>query len=71
MLFSPCIVYGRQKSTSEIPKPPPLKAPEKLNLTDQYIALLLLVLVDAGLIDVRSCIRWIFIFPLIERWSVL
>lgn len=32
---------------------PPPKPPERLGLTEQYIGFLLLVLVKAGLIDVR------------------
>lgn len=53
-------VYGRGKPAqthlAEHETPP--KPPERLNLTDQYIGLLLLVLFKAGLLDV--CFRWIF-----------
>jgi len=34
---------------------PPEKAPGTLKLTDQYIALLVLIFTDAGLLDVSIC----------------
>ncbi|KAF8578071.1 hypothetical protein K439DRAFT_1395907 [Ramaria rubella] len=46
-------LYGRGKS-AEVHRAEhevPLRSPERLNLTDQYIGLLLLVLVKAGLLD--------------------
>ncbi|KAF8503219.1 Rapamycin-insensitive companion of mTOR, N-term-domain-containing protein [Hysterangium stoloniferum] len=46
-------LYGRGRSNpvKQSTHEPPPKPPEKLNLTDQYTGLLLLVLVKAGLLD--------------------
>lgn len=48
------IVYGRGKpaQTYQAEHEVLLKPPERLNITDQYMGLLLLVLVKAGLLDV-------------------
>lgn len=55
------IVYGRGKPAQTRPtdNDVPLKPPDRLNLADQYIGLLLLVLVKAGLLDV--CLDWFFL----------
>jgi len=53
-VYSP-VLYGRGKP-NPVPEPPP-KPPERIGLSEQYIGLLLFVLVKAGLVDVRKISR--------------
>jgi rapamycin-insensitive companion of mTOR len=50
------VVYRRSRQAPENEKQPeaPERAPETLKLTDQYIALLVLLFTNAGLLDVSA-----------------